>query len=122
MFSSKKKTGFSKFVASIPNWAWLIISLVTALLLWVVISHTKKGGVVFATPPEVLESLIKQASSGLLWDHVSHSLFRVIAGFSLAFVAAIPVSFLMGWYAPFRHVVEPWIQFVRNIRPWPTSP
>ena len=32
MFSSKKKTGFSKFVASIPNWVWLIISLVTALL------------------------------------------------------------------------------------------
>ena len=44
MFSSKKKTGFSKFVASIPNGVWIIISLAAALLLWVVISHTEKGG------------------------------------------------------------------------------
>ena len=117
MFSSKKKTGFSKFVASIPNWVWIIISLVTALLLWVIISHTEKGSIVFATPTKVVESLIKQVSSGLLWDHASHSLFRVIVGFCLAFVASIPVAFLMGWYAPFRHVVEPWIQFVRNIPP-----
>ena len=49
MFSSKKKTGFSKFVASIPNGVWIVISLAAALLLWVVISHTEKGGVVFAT-------------------------------------------------------------------------
>lgn len=23
----------------------------------------------------------------------------------------------MAWYDPFRHVVEPWIQFIRNIPP-----
>ena len=117
MFSSKKKTGFSKFVASIPNGVWIVISLAAALLLWVVISHTEKGGVVFATPPEVVESLISKIQDGTLLTHIGHSLFRVIVGFSLGFVASIPVAFLMGWYAPFRHVVEPWIQFVRNIPP-----
>ena len=117
MFSSIKKTGVSKFIASIPNGVWIIISLTTALLLWIIISHTESGSLVFATPTKVLDSLVKQISNGLLWDHASHSLFRVIVGFSLAFVAAIPVSFLMGWYPPFRHVVEPWIQFVRNIPP-----
>ena len=117
MFSSKKKTGFSKFVASIPNGVWIIISLAAALLLWVVISHTEKGGVVFATPPEVVESLISKVQDGTLLTHIGHSLFRVIVGFSLGFVASIPVAFLMGWYAPFRHVVEPWIQFIRNIPP-----
>ena len=117
MFSSKKKPGFSKFVASIPNGVWIVISLAAALLLWVVISHTEKGGVVFATPPEVVESLISKIQDGTLLTHIGHSLFRVIVGFSLGFVASIPVAFLMGWYAPFRHVVEPWIQFVRNIPP-----
>ena len=95
MFSSKKKTGFSKFVASIPNGVWIIISLAAALLLWVVISHTEKGGVVFATPPEVVESLISKIQDGTLLTHIGHSLFRVIVGFSLGFVASIPVAFLM---------------------------
>lgn len=51
MYSSKKKTGVSLFIAKIPNSIWLVISLVAAILLWVVISQTEKGGVVFATPP-----------------------------------------------------------------------
>lgn len=117
MYSSKKKTGFSKFIASIPNWVWLLISLATAILLWIVISSTEKGGVVFATPLKVFDSFIKKASDGVLWVHIGHSLFRVIVGFSLGFITAIPAAFLMGWYTPFRHVVEPWIQFVRNIPP-----
>ena len=117
MYSSKKKTGFSKFIASIPNWVWLIISLVAAALLWIVISHSTKGGVVFATPTKVFESLMKKVNDGTLWVHIGYSLFRVLAGFGIGFVASIPMAFLMGWYAPFRHVVEPWIQFVRNIPP-----
>ena len=31
------------------------------------------------------------------------------------FVVLVLVAFMVGWYARFRHVVEPWIQFVRNI-------
>ena len=45
------------------------------------------------------------------------SLFRVIVGFLCGFVASIPIAFLMGWYAPVRNLVAPWIQFVRNIPP-----
>ena len=117
MYSSKKKNGFSKFIASIPNSVWLIISLVAAALLWIAISHSQRGGVVFATPTKVVESLMKKVNDGTLWVHIGYSLFRVVCGFGIGFVASIPVAFLMGWYAPFRHVVEPWIQFVRNIPP-----
>ena len=117
MKSYKKKTGFSKFLASIPNGVWLAISIVAAFLLWVLIASTEAGGVVFAEPWEVVQKGIAKISDGTLWPHIGISLFRVIAGFSLGFVISIPVAFLMGWYAPFRNLVAPWIQFVRNIPP-----
>ena len=62
-------------------------------------------------------AFIERAQSGLLWEHVWASVSRVLTGFGIAFVVSIPVAFLMAWYDPFRHVVEPWIQFIRNIPP-----
>lgn len=114
METAKNKT---TFWAKIPNTAWMLLSLVAACLLWVFIASTEAGGVVFAEPWEVFAKLIAKISDGTLWPHVYISLFRVIAGFSLGFIVALPIAFLMGWYAPFRNLVAPWIQFVRNIPP-----
>lgn len=114
METVKKK---KSFWAQIPNSAWLLLSLVSAFVLWIVIASTESGGVVFTEPWEVLSKFIAKVSDGTLWPHVYISLFRVIAGFSLGFVVSIPIAFLMGWYAPFRNLVAPWIQFVRNIPP-----
>ena len=30
---------------------------------------------------------------------------------------ALPVAILMAWYKPVRYIIEPWIQFIRNIPP-----
>ena len=35
----------------------------------------------------------------------------------LGFVIALPVAILMAWYKPVRYIIEPWIQFIRNIPP-----
>ena len=107
----KKSSVWSK----VPNWVWLLISLGVAILLWVLASMA--WPLVFAPPAKVIAALVTKATDGTLWGHVLASLFRVLAGFGLAFVVAIPTAFLMAWYDPFRHVVEPWIQFIRNIPP-----
>ena len=105
------------FWMQIPDSAWMLLSLAAAILLWIFIASTEAGGVVFAEPWEVFAKLVDKVSDGTLWQHTYISLFRVIAGFSLGFVISIPIAFLMGWYAPFRNVVAPWVQFVRNIPP-----
>lgn len=115
--SVKKARNKPNFFDSIPNPVWMVISLTTALLLWILISVSERGGVVFATPWEVVEKLIAKGSDGTLWPHIGYSLFRVITGFLIGFLVSIPVAFLMGWYQPIRHVLEPWIQFIRNIPP-----
>ena len=105
----------SSFWSKIPNWVWLLISLAVAVAIWLLASY--KWPTIFATPGMVFSALVDKASSGILWEHIWASLSRVLTGFAIAFVVSIPVAFLMAWYDPFRHVVEPWIQFVRNIPP-----
>lgn len=110
--NKKKKTSIT-----LPHYMWLSLSMVLAFILWFVISSSEGGSVMFAKPWEVLQALIKKGGNGTLWTHISMTLFRVISGFSIAFVVSIPVAFLMAWYKPFRYLVEPWIQFIRNIPP-----
>ena len=101
----------------IPSWTWMCLSLAAAILLWILIASSKAGGVIFAEPWEVAETAVYKIKDGTLWGHVGISLFRVLTGFSIGFLLSIPIAILMGWYGPFRRIVEPWIQFVRNIPP-----
>lgn len=112
--SSKKK---NSMLNRIPAKLWMLLSILAAFLLWIFIASTDAGGVIFAKPWEVISKLVGKLQDGTLWPHIYISLFRVIAGFLCGFIASIPIAFLMGWYAPFRNLVAPWIQFVRNIPP-----
>lgn len=105
----------SSLWGKIPNWAWLLISLAAAVALWLFASAMRP--MTFANPAQVWSAFLAKLTDGSLLPHVGASLSRVLIGFGLAFVVSIPVAFLMAWYDPFRHVVEPWIQFIRNIPP-----
>ncbi len=99
----------------IPSAVWLLLSILLALALWRWASSA--WPLVFATPSEVVKTFFQRSANGNFWPHVAASMSRVLLGFACAFVIAIPIAFLMAWYEPFQRLVEPWIQFVRNIPP-----
>ena len=101
--------------SKIPNSVWLLISISAAVALWLFASGMRP--MTFANPAQVWASFTGKLSDGTLIPHIWASLSRVLTGFGLAFILSIPIAFLMAWYDPFRHVVEPWIQFIRNIPP-----
>ncbi|MBE7732925.1 ABC transporter permease [Devosia faecipullorum] len=68
-------------------------------------------------PVEVLERFVKSFASGQWWSDTRASLTRVLTGFALGVLLAIPVGFLMGWYKVARGLIDPWIQFFRVIPP-----
>lgn len=113
MANNKKKKSSFQF----PHLVWLGLSLLVAIVLWIIIAKSESGSRFIAEPLKVVQALMRKGGDGTLWPHIGMSLFRVIVGFSIAFVVSIPVAFLMAWYKPFRFLVEPWIQFVRNIPP-----
>lgn len=113
----EKKSKKSNVFNRVPGWVWTLISFLLAVLLLQFLSGNPKTQLVFASPEAIINSFLKKAVDGTIWTHIGASLFRVFGGFALGFIIAIPIAFLMGWYKIFRNLVEPWIQFVRNIPP-----
>lgn len=114
----KKQEGKERDIVSrIPNWGWLLISFLTAIILWYCLSINPKTARSFPFAPTVFASLKTMIERGVLWQDFSSSMISVILGFVFGFVTAVPVAFLMAWYRPVRYIVEPWIQFIRNIPP-----
>lgn len=103
-----------------------ILSLVCGVLIWWLLSLMPGVGVILAGPQDIirkaLPELLNDGSSGeferfLLVKHIRWSFQRVLLGWAIAFAAAIPTAFLMGWYRTFRDIVDPRIQFLRTIPP-----
>ena len=101
----------------IPPWGWLIISFLVAMLLWFFLSVNEKTARSFPFLPAILQALATVIERGILATDFISSMISVLAGFALGFVTAVPVAFLMAWYLPVRNILEPWIQFIRNIPP-----
>ena len=105
-------------ISRIPAWIWTVLSLLVAILVWSLLSKGEVTGRAFPPLLEVLGSYKKMAvDRGVFWSDISSSLISSIAGFALGFVLGVPVAFLMAWYRPVRNIIEPWIQFIRNIPP-----
>ena len=113
---SKKKPETEKKKFTISNKVWLLISLVVALLVWYLLSIGKATGRSFPYIDKIFLAIRKMAvERKALGGDFANSMICVAAGFALGFVTAVPVAFLMAWYLPVRKIIEPWINFIRNI-------
>ena len=70
----------------------------------------------------VYNAVVTMIDRGVLGTDILSSLISVVAGYVLGFVIALPVAILMAWYKPVRYIIEPWIQFIRNIPPLAYAP
>jgi NitT/TauT family transport system permease protein len=100
-----------------PAWLWLKRSVVIAafLLLWEAAPRIGLLDRVFLPPlTEVLAATWDLAADGRLWDHVSASLARALAGFLIAVAAAVPLGVLIAWYRPVADLLLPILELFRN--------
>ena len=92
-----------------------VTSVVFGIAVWEAV--TRLGVVGLPSPIAVLDAAVSLARDGQLETDALASLGRVLAGFLLGIAAAIPIGFLMGWYAVARGLIEPYVQFFRVIPP-----
>lgn len=90
-------------------------SVAAGLAAWTACSAA--GIVGLPGPGEVLVRAGEVLADGTLAEDTGASLARVLSGFLIGSLLAIPVGFLMGWYQVGRAIIEPWVQFFRTIPP-----
>lgn len=108
----KRKQGMT-----IPKHIWLAISFAVAMVVWYLLSINPQTARSFPNVVKTFNALNTMISRGVFAKDISSSLISVSAGFAIGFVLSLPVAVLMAWYAPVRNIIEPWIQFIRNIPP-----
>ncbi|HLQ97953.1 MAG TPA: ABC transporter permease [Candidatus Dormibacteraeota bacterium] len=115
--SGNQKKKRSKLINRIPNSGWMTISVIVALIFWYILSLIPSTSRSFPNIFLVTEAIGTMIERGVFWHDITSSLISVSSGFAIGFVLSLPVAALMAWYRPIQYVVEPWIQFVRNIPP-----
>lgn len=84
------------------------------ITVWLLIRALNLAPVLFLPGPiEVLDRLGRLAADGTLWSDISVSVWRIIVGFALATVIAVPIGILIGTYRFAEALIEPFIDFVR---------
>jgi NitT/TauT family transport system permease protein len=113
-----KKKNNVDIIGRIPAKAWTVLSLLAALVAWTLLSHGEVTARAFPPLMKVFGSYTKMAvNRGVFRGDIVSSLTSAGIGFALGFLFGVPVAFLMAWYRPVRNIIEPWIQFIRNIPP-----
>ncbi|MDZ8183509.1 MAG: ABC transporter permease [Nostoc sp. ChiSLP02] len=111
------QTIFWRIAEDIPKnlaWALMFLSITIPIILWWIVSNTGLIPSLFLpTPNQVWNAFQRLLASGDLQKDIAFSLFRVIAGFSLAAIVSIPLGTLMGTFASIRALLEPIIGIVR---------
>lgn len=101
----------------ISNRVWVFISFSVAMLVWWLLSINPQTSRSFPNVFVVVKSMKTMIDRGVFFTDIGSSLISVGAGFAIGFIIALPVAVLMAWYRPVRNIIEPWIQFIRNIPP-----
>lgn len=99
-----------------------IISQIVVLLVFILVWHWLAVSGILAksflpTPLEVGRAFLELYRSGMLFKHAAATLVRVLAGFVLAAVFAVPLGILLGWYQHVEEAFVPLVEILRTISP-----
>lgn len=107
----------SKSLEKTKSRLWLLLSVLIGIGVWTLLSVIPKTSRVFPNIIEVTKQIPVMIGRDIYFKDICSSLISIFAGYGLGFVFSLPVAILMAWYKPVRKIVEPWIQFIRNIPP-----
>jgi NitT/TauT family transport system permease protein len=95
--------------------------LKSSILTWILLLLIWKYGSLFYSddflpgPLVTLKGAAELVNNGVLWDDIRVSLLRVLKGWSLGVIFAIPVGLLIGNFKIFGGLFEPFLNFFRFV-------
>jgi ABC-type nitrate/sulfonate/bicarbonate transport system permease component len=91
------------------------LGFASLFVIWQLTSIYLVGSVLFPPPTVVLRKGLVLARNGILFEHLSASLQRILAGFVAGSLLGIPIGLAMGSFRPVRKLLEPYTEFLRFI-------
>jgi len=82
-------------------------------LWWLATASGWVGPLFLPSPLSVWRRLVELGANGQLWQDAEISLYRILAGFLIASVLAIPVGVMIGCYRFWEAAIEPLVDFIR---------
>lgn len=108
LFTTGGSIGRRSFI-SIAGGTFLLLFL----LWWGVTSSELVSALFLPAPGAVWSRLSALAADGTLWGDIGISAYRIVAGFLIASVMAVPIGVLIGSYRFWEAALEPLADFIR---------
>jgi taurine transport system permease protein len=104
------------------EWLLTVVTLLSIGLAWYAIARARVVSELFVPhPAAVWEAFVDVLTEGYrgqtLLRHLADSLYRVVIGFLLALVTAVPAGLLIGYSTRVKAVLDPLIEFYRPLPP-----
>ncbi len=96
-----------------------ISGILVVIVVWELVTaylHMFKP-VILPPPSTVFLTMISMIGDGELFMHAGYSLMRVLLGFLVAAVIAIPLGIAMGWVKEISYIMDPIMEVLRPIPP-----
>ena len=90
-------------------------SLAAMLVFWVLLALLMGRPNVLPMPWEVWSVIVKEATSGRLFEHTSVTLLRVLAAFGLSMGLGLVVGIALGLSPRLNRFAEPWVVLAQNM-------
>jgi NitT/TauT family transport system permease protein len=92
-----------------------VLGFMSLVVVWHVAAVYVVGSVLFPPPVVVYRKAVVLIRNGVLFEHLSASLQRILAGFVAGSLLGIPIGLVMGSFRPARKFLEPYTEFLRFI-------
>ena len=115
--SSLKPTTFWRINKKIPkylSWSLIALSIIIPFVIWFLLSqYSGIESIFLPSPQDVIDATGRLWSKGYLTQDIISSFIRVILGFLLSAIVAVPLGILMGTFTSIRALFEPIVAIVR---------
>ena len=111
------KQSKNPFEVTLTLLTWLIV-----IVLWFIFTNVgEMSSLLLPSPQVVWQTFMNIVKNGYgnvsLWQHLSDSFVRLFWAVSLAFITAVPLGLLSGYFSKFKAIVDSIVQFYRPIPP-----